>query len=301
MAIKARDQVKWTDGATSLELQADTGEAFLIKNIYSTAASGAYLSLSIDKTTVGYLRVSGSGVGNHLHFPLTDDPKNTILGYLWDKGIFKGYPVAEGQSFTIVTSSSLRLCIVYDIYEAGDISPDMENGSEAGTYMLINYGRKSASGNLADGDNSYEYSVLPAEFPEFPFGRDVPAKTAIEIYGIIASDIGRTSNSAANKQETKYIKLIKEREVLFDEDKKGIPLIGSAPSGDAINIGVGWSLVGNYSHIDTRLPLMFSNPLRFESGEELSVIVNTKVLAGSNNISVDYGEIAFVEKVIRTG
>ena len=299
MAIKARDQVKWIDSGTELELEADTGEAFLVKDIKVYGASGEYLSVSIDKTTVGYFRISTDKLGNHLHFPLEDDVKKTLLGYLWDKEIFKGYPVAEGQKIQLKVNTTMPLVMVYDIYEPGDISPDMENGSEASEYMLINYGRVSESGMLSDGDNELVYSVLPSEFPNFPFGHDVPSKTQIDIYGILATDVACTTGSGANKQKTEYIKLIKEREVLFDEDKRGIPMRGNISSSDVCNYGTHLSMVGNYSSTDRRLPYMFTVPLTFSAGEELSVVLHTKVAAGSANIGVVSGEIALIEKIKR--
>ena len=301
MAVKVKDQIKWSTGQSTLELTADTGEAFLVKNILCDEIANGAATISIDKTTVGYFKIDNTGLGDHLHFYIGDRDKKSILGYLWDKGIFKGYPVAEGQSIIISASGNTEMAIIYDIYEPGDISPDMENGSEAKEYLLINYGKKASSGTLSDGDNELVYTMLPTEFPDFPFGKDVPAKTVIDIYGILASDVGRTSGSGANKQRTEYIKLVKEREVLFDEDKRGILMRGYISSGDAINVGLGVSVIGNYTQIDQRPPLMFTSPLRFESGEELSVVLHTDVFAGSANLSVEYGEVAVIEKVIRTG
>ena len=299
MAIKARDQVKWKIGGTELTLEADTGEAFLVKDIMVTSAAGSYLSVSIDKTTVGYFRNDSSNLGNHIYLPSISAHRFTVLRYLASKGIFKGYPVAEGQKITVSTDTGNHFAVIYDIYEPGDISPDMENGSEAKEYFLINYGRKALSGTLSDGDNELVYSMLPSEFPSFPFGADVPAKTTIEIYGVLASDVGRTSNSGANKQKTNYLKFIKERQVLFDEDKRGLLLLGSIPSSDTVSVGSGWSIVGNYSTKDERLPLMFSEPLSFSAGEELTIVLSTEVTVGSANIDVKYGEVALIEKIKR--
>ena len=300
MAIKARDQLKWSGAVSELELEADTGEAFLVKDIFVDGLADTYTTVSIDKTTVGYFRTDAGNLGNHLHWRLEDSEKKTLLGYLMDKGIFKGFPVAEGQSITVNVGSNTVIGIVYDIYDVADITSDMENGSEAKEYMLINYGRKASTGNLANGDNEYVYTKLPSEFPDFPFGKDVPAKTTIDIYGILATDVGRVSSSGSNKQKTKYIKLIKEREVLFDEDKRGLLLQGHLGTSDNYYVGEGFSVVGNYTDIDKRLPLLFSEPLSFSSGEELSVVVNTSVDLGSANIPVAFGEVAFIEKVKRT-
>jgi len=299
MAIKARDQVKWAYDATSLELEADTGEAFLVKDIFASGVTDGYATISIDKTTVGYFRIDDAVLGNHLHLPLEDSEKKTLIGFLMDRGIFKGYPVAEGQSIIVNVGSLMTLGIVYDIYESGDIASDMENGSEASEYLLINYGRKASSGNLADGDNEYTYTKLPSEFPDFPFGKDVPAKTTIDLYGILASDVGVMSGGS-NKQITYYLKMIKEREVLFDEDKRGLLMRGIAPTSNGVNVGKGRSVIGNYSNSDRRLPFMFTEPMSFAAGEELSVVVNTDVLAGSACITVAQGEVAFIEKVRRT-
>jgi len=232
---------------------------------------------------------------------MEDSDKVTILDYLYKQGIFKGYPVAEGETFLVSAPNNELIAVIYDIYEPGDISPDMENGSEATEYMLINYGRAASSGTLAEGDNVYDTSMLPAEFPEFPFGKDVPAKTRIDIYGILASDVANTTGSGANKQNTQYLKFIKEREVLFDEDKRGLPIMGVPASSDVLRVGTGFSVVGNYSSIDKRLPYMFSEPLSFNAGEELGIIVNTKVAAGSANIDVELAEVAVIEKIIKTG
>jgi len=301
MAIKVRDQVKWVISDTKLELEADTGEAFLVKDIMVGGAYAMYATISIDKTTVGFFRCNPSKLGNHIHFPQTDSEKLTLLRYLWDKGIFKGYPVAEGQKIHISVNTDTPIAIIYDIYEPGDITPEMENGSESKEYMLINYGRLSGEINLLPGDNLYNFSMLSAEFPDFPFGADVPAKTTIQILGILASDVGRTSDSGSNKQRTKYLKFIKEREVLFNEDKDGLIMLGNLPSSDAFSIGEGKSILGNYTDVDRRLPYMFEEPLSFEAGEELSVIVNTEVVSGSQNLIVEMAEVGLIEKVIRTG
>jgi len=77
-------------------------------------------------------------------------------------------------------------------------------------------------------------------------------------------------------------------------------MCGIAPSSDATDIGKGYSQIGNYSYVDRRLPFFFSEPLSFGAGEELSVVLNTYVSAGSANITVAEGEIAFIEKVRRT-
>ena len=101
----------------------------------------------------------------------------TLLAYLGEKGIFKGFPVAEGQTFTIegMKRSDSITMIIYEIYEPGDISAEQENGSRSKEYFFLNYG--TCGDNItAPGDDLYDTPVSPAEFPDFPYGKVVPAK-----------------------------------------------------------------------------------------------------------------------------
>ena len=72
--------------------------------------------------------------------------KKTLLAYLGDLGIFKGYPVAEGETFTITlcTAADAIKVVEYEIYDAGDITNEMENGSNSETFMYVNYGDTGA-------------------------------------------------------------------------------------------------------------------------------------------------------------
>jgi len=54
---------------TAVELSADTGEAFMIKDIIIKGSDDTYVLLEIDKTTVGFFRVDGGALGSHLFAP----------------------------------------------------------------------------------------------------------------------------------------------------------------------------------------------------------------------------------------
>ncbi|RKZ29248.1 hypothetical protein DRQ29_00320 [bacterium] len=295
MAVKESFMVYTVEGDEDLQLEAKSGESLLIKDIFIYNPVNDYATIRIEKTTVGYFRVGGI-LGNHLSFSPTDNGKKTILGYLRDKGIFTGFPVAEGETFVIdgVAQTGAIQSVVYEKHDAGDITNVMENGSKSDNYLFINYGRSSS---VNDGDNIFSSSQNPAEFPEFPFGAVVPSGHNMTLYGLLFSDVGKTSDSAGNKQVTKYLKFIKDREVMFDEKRKGIPVIGSAPTSDGINVGSGQSIVGNYSDVDYREPFMFPEPRTFISGDELNVYITTDVLTGSANISVNEIELGMIFKV----
>ncbi len=302
MALKERNMVRTFSGTGDYELQAKTGESLLIKGIYVSSPGSDFASIYIDKTTVGFFRVGGAR-GNHLFYPLQDEQRNkNLLDILREREIFMGFPVAEGQTLIIknVGATNAKCTVVYDKYDAGDIDTKQENGTEADSYVFINYGRPSSAPTSA-GDVLINSSQNPAEFPAFPFGVDVPARTEIEILGILASDVGRTSGTGANKANSTFLKFIKERVVLLDDNKDGIIMTGASPTSDGVQYGTGQSLIGYYSDIDQRWPYFFEEPLTFGAGEELNAYITTAVSAGSMNLTAEDLEIGLIMRVRRAG
>ena len=302
MALKERNMIRTFTGTGDYELQAKTGESLRIKAIYVDNPASDFVSLYIDKTTVGYFRVGGSR-GNHLFYPLPDNRRNmNLLDFLREREIFTGYPIAEGQTFIIkgIGGANTKVSVVYDKFDAGDITPSEENGTEADSYLFVNYGQPATAPTSA-GDVLLDKSLNPAEFPAFPFGTDVPARTEIDLIGILASDVGRTSGTGANKANSKFLKFIKERVVLFDDNKDGLILYGVAPTSDGVQYGQGQSIIGYFSDVDERYPYIFEEPLTFSAGEELNAYVTTEVTAGTMNLTTDDLEVALIMRVRRAG
>jgi len=54
---------------TAVELSADTGEAFKVKDIIINGSDDTYVLVEIEKTTVGFFRVDGGNLGSHLFAP----------------------------------------------------------------------------------------------------------------------------------------------------------------------------------------------------------------------------------------
>ena len=80
---------------------------------------------------------------------------------------------------------------------------------------------------------------------------------------------------------TTFMKFVKDREVLFDTDRNGIPFDCQDAAATADTYGGNFSLIGPGTEIlvDTNLimpgdPLMFDPALRFEAGSELSVYLS---------------------------
>jgi len=358
MALKQPFAVKTVIGTGAVELKADTGEAFLIKDILTRSAGSNYITCRIEKSTVGYFRMKGPygshqefrrGHAQHSHTIRIDDGSGvvvdhharirdtantnrslligkvdaptgdvydevqalmwsghhhnqTLLAFLGEKGIFAGFPVAEGQTFTITGmggSNSITM-IVYEVYDPEDITAEQENGSLSTEYFFLNYGTTGAA-ITSPGDDLYDTPVSPAEFPDFPYGKVVPAKYEIDILGICGSPRCPGANNGTNWIYTKYIKFVKEREVLFDEDRNGLLFMHPSTNVDS-NIdqtAEGFTLIGNFSAYDNNPPLMFPAPLTFQPGDELNIYLTTQGDGTYQTLAADTQEITLIEKVRR--
>lgn len=308
MAIREPLMSKTVMGAADLTLRADVGESLLIKGIYALATIATYATLRIEKTTVGFFRVDNT-VGNHLSFPRQNDasavvtpylPRN-LLDLLYNVGIFTGYPIGEGETFTLtgLTNAADIKSVLYEIHDAGDKKPEDMNGSRSKEYFFVNYGDTGAVIDTA-GDQRYDNPLNPVEFPAFPYLGDVPAKTTITLHGVCGKEAGVRNATPVTAIFTQYLKFVREREVLFDKDRLGLIFNYSMPLGTSVTrLGGGQSVIGNYDHIDTRMPYFFTTPLEFTSGEELNVFVTTVEPVDGSNIAAVNQVIGLIETVRR--
>lgn len=298
-------------GNTDLELEAKTGQGLLIKNVMIDDPLLDYVTISISKTTVGYFRVGGV-LGSHLAFHVgraTPTPfddvagcinQTTLLEYLFKLGLFTGYPVASGEKFLITGAkqSTAKQCVEYEIWDAADISPAMENGSKATSYLYVNYGRSAATINVTT-DVILNTANNPAEFPDFPFAKLVPANRNIKLHGILASDVMPATWSPGNRTYTKFLKFMQDKVFLFDEDRQGLLYHSSAgiPHMSLDTVAEGQSVGGNYSDVDTKYPFLFDPPLIFPQGEELTIAWSCGVLSSGTAISLALQEIGLILKM----
>ena len=358
MALKEPFLVKTVLGKDTPELKADAGEAFLVKDIMVRDSVSDYITVRIEKATVGYFRMKGpygghvafrrghaqhshtvrvdggSGVSADYHFPLRDAAGRdrslllgfsgtlpgdvydevqtlmwsgwhlnpTILKYLEGLGIFKGFPIAEGETLTIAGmggDNSITL-IIYEQYDPEDIVATQENGSKSLEYLFLNYGTTGANITTAT-DTLFDTPVSPAEFPDFPFGRVVPPKHEVDILGVCGSPRAPGENDGTDYIYTKFLKLVKDREVLFDEDRNGILFMQRSPTVDSQidQTAEGFTLIGNLSEYDNNPPLMFPQGLKFIAGDELNIYLTTEAGGDGQILEPSEQEIAIIQKVRR--
>lgn len=275
---------------------ADAADASFDLGAAETGATGAKFQVNNNTGKSGQITIDEA-----VRFT-TGARKETLMQYLAKKGIWKGFPVAEGETMKItgVAADKAKQCVIYEIHEAGDMTAEMENGSKSPIYTFLNYGNCTAAFNSA-GDHLYNKSISPAEFPAFPFGASVPAKHQVEILGICASPFAPKENDATDQIYMQFMKLIKDREVLFDEDRQGILFENRQGdrTGQSDSIAEGMSLIGNKSEYDPQDPFMFDPPLIFMPGDELGIYVTTKIVGSGQNIELDEHEICLIERVTR--
>lgn len=285
------------DHSHSLTVAAGDGsltEDHALSNAYAQANANLAIFSDLSSLTEIADMVGFNGVPNIGY--------KTILGLLTEKGIFRGYPIGEGQKLIItgVKQSGCLQLVIYSEFDAADILPTLPNGTESKEYEFINYGRVGADITTSV-DTIFSTPQSPAQFPDFPFGKDVPANYQIELHGILASDIvdDRGGNDTMNSD---YLKLIRERTTLFDRDKNGLFLKGiiGNTDGDQV-IARGYSILGNYSDVDQKPPFMLDPAIVYLAGEELGIYLTTTAGAsqsGSDLVVADV-EIALIERVIK--
>ena len=280
MALKEPLMVKTAMGSDELTLEANIGEGLLIKEVnIDNAADVEFAKLSIDRTTIAHLSM-WDDKQNQFGFAREKTAFPNLLSYLYEKGIFKGYPVKEGQTFKldITGSNSNNSRVTYEVHDAGDIKSEMQNAVGGKEYLHFNYGTNSEEIAI-DGNGNFDKCLNPAEFPDFPFGAVVPSNTQIDILGVL---IGTHRKGVYFGDKCRYLKFSKGRKVLFDEDRTGFYCAHG---------------MNNYPfHAENyeRIVNLFPAPLVFGPGDEL--IINLSV--GGVALAADGGLICLIQKVI---
>lgn len=304
--LRQANALKRVATGTVFSLQADAGESFLIKCVYAghTALAAGYPVFRVDRKTVGCYRGGAIGV-NHLGSQDDSYIAQNLMKWLAEHDVNVSIPVAEGQIFTIERSANTGdITVVYDIYDAGDIRADMPNGSASNEFTFIQY--MTASEALAAvGDHLLDVSLSPAEFPDFPCGKAVPARHTIELLGIVGapvSEAGATTGAVTSQ----YLKLVKERETLFDEDRNGLPFFAEESVSTTAEYKTAMSLIGDCVQVGASLsnpslgvPLLFDPPLVFESGEELQTYLTVDWATDASLAVTDVRVAAILRVVIK--
>lgn len=268
----------------SMEIEAEADESLLIKRVAEQPAEDIlYTTLKTRKTSVGYF-YNGAVNANHLEAWCLGMTNGNIIDQMIAKGMMVGYPVAEGEKFSVSNphAGTNQIQAFYETYEAGDMLKEMPNGSKADEYDFVNYGTNTSAMTASAFGEATE-SRNPTEFPAFPFGEDVPAKTEIELWAFLVLNYDPTGAVATTRDEVRFLRLTREREVLWDKDLQGIYLTQ----------GMTQESWGCGRQAPVQKVNWFPKPLVFGPGEELKA----EVSCGATLIAAKELDIAFITKV----
>jgi len=268
MALKESYMIKenFSAATASLEVTAKVGESIKIKQLLVGALhSGGFCECLIDRLSVGFWYI-GDINANHLEQCGVTDVLPNLFTRLQQKGVFDGYPVAEGETFAIkphTAGATIVGAIIYEIYDAEDMKAEAPGGSKATEYTFVNYGT-NAIAIAAGAYGNLDMSRNPGEYPAFPFGEVVPAGHEIDIHGVLIKTWGGYVDDTANTM--RYLKLIKDRNVLFNEDRRGI----------YVTQGMGPLTWGSVRQTNADI-VLFPQKLTFGAGDELNVSLSAAV------------------------
>lgn len=306
------------------DLEAKTGESLRIKRIECIPSTNdTYITINVDRVTVGYYRIKGKS-GGHLDTLRNNYIKRNLMEYLTDKGINVTIPIAEGQTLNIDRYAEAgNVLLIYDRFSAGDARATDPNGSDSSIYTFIQYA-KIGTTPAASGDHLIDTAITPSQFPDFPCDKVVPARNTIELLGIVGSPFN-LGGAGPLGFATSFLKLIKDREVLFDTDRNGIPFDAQDVAAVALAYKANFSLIGSctsltpdtHTHVEnidvaytqnavtgaesitfepSGDPLMFEPALKFEAGQELNAYI-TLVMTGVGVWVDDTDDQAFILRV----
>jgi hypothetical protein len=305
-------------------LKADADESFLVKDIQCVPSSNdTYLTLMTQSTTVGKFRVKGLG-GNHLPYrciktaAIYEAPSGGLLNRLRRAGaVMLGlvglpsdggldaflknpldirFPVASGETFTVSRYAEAgNVAVVYDIYEAADVKPDLPNGTQSKVRRYLHYATNAAS--AADGDCAVGTSYMWSGGDGWPFdGSSVAEGNQFALTAIMGLPVGKGA-SAANKGYSTHLKLMQRGNVLFDEDAKGLPFLGDTSALSAGSIISYGSVIGDCTAENPTDPLVLDPALVFPEGETLTSKI---VIAGYASGGPGAAELSLAYALERT-
>lgn len=276
MALKERGRVKRLTASSGGTLTAPNHESFRVTDLFCVpSANDTYLTLIIEGVTVGKWRVAGLA-GNHVPYPAVETAQKYerstggLFAWLRAHGIDLTYPVATGQSLTVQRYAQTgEVTVVYDAFDRDDVAETEVNGPKAATRRYLHYVTNTAA--ITTSPVTLATSLIWPGGEQWPIGaRDVPHATTIRLLGLFGAPVAHGDGSA-NKGYTTYLKLLREGDVLFDQDQNGLPFVGdSAQTADAASYKAVASTIGPLTAEQPQPPLLFPEPLAFGPGATLT-------------------------------
>ena len=280
-----REKIKLA--AATLTLDPVPGRSFKVTGVeVKTSEAEDFAILKSGLSSVGYFSV---GDADRNHLPLFPDVANpeSLLHFLETSELVTHYPVVEGDTFSVILANAADLIkITYEEYDAADMLATMPNGKASEQLLIALYGTHDADVTAA-GYVAINKMLNPREFTNFPFESVVPTGRSFRIHCILCLDISDNDypGSVDKVHYTKFLRLTKNREVLFDSDMQGFYVLGDGAAAGSINtvINNGTNQLPYVGNSKAGGFFLLPEDLSCDPGDELNVEVS---LAG------DFGTLA---------
>lgn len=297
MALKERGRVTRLTASGGGTLVAPSHESFRVRDLFCVpSASDTYLTLTIAGATIGKFRVKGLA-GNCLPYPCvqTTQAYEAALGTIFGWGLGHGFdlsiPIAAGQTLTVSRYAEAgEVSVVYDAFDAADVSETEPNGSDATVRRYLHYMTNTAA--ITTTPWPLDKTLIWTGMESWPVaGRPVPANRSIKLFGVLGAPCA-AGDASVNKGATTYLSLLREGNVLFDDGQDGLPFVGDVSSvAAAVTYKPIASLVGPLTAEYPYPPFWLAEPINFLAGETLTCQV---ILTGAaaTGIAADELDVA---------
>lgn len=270
-----------THGATALSLEMPAGKAARIRelHIWLDAHQAEDWSITIDRKSIMQFVAPDEWymIGEN-----PDSVEESMNETFRRAGLWPVIPLGEGETLEITAPGTDNFMeVVYDLYDAADVSPSEPNGSKADTYRLFQT-ISNAAERATVGDLPLDQSDLGSQYPAFPGGELVPPKMQMTLLGMFGTPWSHAALGVLG-QYTTYLKMLADREDVLD-----MSLLGMLYRSDDFKTTTGLNMYCCASRLNkgsskgSARIVTFDPPIVFPSGSELNVYAT--VAGGCANV-----------------
>ena len=283
MALINENEIIYKTNVTEVEIEAPENESYLVKAIgVSGLSSECWMEVVAERTSVGYFPLYFAGM-EPLKFWGAESTKRNLLMELAKLGFPITYPIPARRKLTLKFSATVpKLLILYDRYEEGDVKREDINGDMSDTLRWINW-LTNEDAISSSGDVQLDDMFNPPEHPNFPL-EVCPAEAEIDLKAVMALALATSKgdgSSSLGTSYTKFLKLVKERKVLFDVYRNGLPVLGKSDyEVTSTTQSYDYTQVFNVCPVELEYNaemFFLKTPIGFKGGEELTVVMNNSV------------------------
>jgi len=298
MALKEAFMEKLVEGGTSLTLSPNQGEAIRVKDIQIVSAEtgSIFATVRVSRKDIWHLRCAPVA-RSHMGLNRVGTANPSLMSALAGLGHNTIIPIAHQETMEISVTAAWTFCkVLYEIYDAGDVSATEPNGSKSDDLIYVAYGTNLAAITGTD-YATIDKMLNPVGFPDFPFEGVVPAGLNLTLLGILFAEVEENTYTGSVDVyiRSAHLRLIRGQTFLFDEDRVGFRVLGDGAAAGSANIVYlgGESEIPYHGETTIGRFIPLPAPITFGPGEELNVQVDY-TLDATAELDADTLDIALV-------